>query len=120
MTTNEIIVKKDQGKTITFVDKNGVSFGFVMSQLRNWSPTPKPIPATQTTPASKAVQLDIRLYDANVTINCNPVAAEMIEEHLRYLRLFLVRVGEQKTDDPRGPAKVTEVKIAVKGAANTP
>jgi len=32
----------------------------------------------------------------------------------------LVRVGEQKTDDPRGPAKVTEVKIAVKGAANTP
>jgi hypothetical protein len=116
----DIIVKKDQGRSLTFVDKNGVSVGFVMSQLRNWSPTPKPIPATQTTPASKAVQFEIRLYDANVTILCNPVAAEMIEEHLRFLRLFMVKVGEQKSDDPRGPARVTDIKIAVKGAAATP
>jgi hypothetical protein len=120
MTTNEIIVKKDQGKTITFFDKKGDHVVLAMQQFQQCMVTSKTIPPTQTTSASKAVQLVIKLYDTRITIICNPVAAEMIDEHLRFLRLSMVRVGEQKSDDPRGPAKVMDITIAVKGEAATP
>lgn len=121
MNTSELIVKKDSAKSVTFVDKNGQSFGFAMSQLMNWTPVPKPIPATLTAPASKAVHLEIRLNNAVVTIICNPVASELIVDLLTGFRLFKVGVGEHKGgDDPRGPAKVTDIKVMIKGATNPP